>query len=166
MGNEFVSILITEKMKAWAKQKSEAHVKGMLFDSDVDSRDSIYIGYLGEAIFWSENKNASHKNASGYDFSLGNKKIEIKANWTKFNPSLEHYLKIPIEDFLRTDPDINFCFICINTEKDTAWVLGQISKQKFLDRCELRKKGQYQSGTKFTYTTHCFEIRVVDLEAL
>lgn len=164
MSMQFSELLITSEMQDWAKGKSQAHIKGDLFDGDIDKRDSVYIGYLGEALFWKYVPNAKHCNVSGYDFEVGSKKIEVKANWTKYTPREDHFIKIPIEDLLRTDPLVLLCFICVNTETNTGWILGEISKQRFLEMCELRKKGQIQNGSQFKYTTHCFEIRVVDLQ--
>ena len=158
-----IKIRIEEKMLEWARGRANKHVKGARYDKDVDNRDSIYIGYVGEAIWWAKHQDATHVNRSGYDFEFLGEKVEIKTNWTKCFPKDEHLLKVPVQDYERTHPEAVFCFICVNTEANYAWELGYINKSTFDEKCQRRKKGDKQQGSKFIYTTDCFEIIVSDL---
>ena len=120
-----IEVAITSRMKEWAKKKANSHVKGKRFDENINRRDSVYIGYLGESVFWEENKKARHIDNSGYDFLLNNKKIEVKAYWSQFKPRPSFYLKIPTQDIKRTAEGAVYSFICIDTSSDRAWYLGQ-----------------------------------------
>jgi len=153
-------VSITEKMKKWAIDMTEKHKKGQRFDPNTDKRNSVYIGYLGEAVFWCEfGEKAEHINIGGYDFLLDEAKLEIKTWWSKHEPMPDYFLKIPKTDCSRIDPKAIYCFICVNTVDNCAWIVGFMSVSEFKEIRVLREGGKNQQGSDFRYTTDCYEIQ-------
>ncbi len=157
-------IKLTEKMKRWAIDKENKHKKGKRFDKNVDKRNSIYIGYLGEAVFLNLYTDAIHVNNSEFDFLLWEVKYEVKSYWSKFEPKQDYFLKIPKLDASRVANDTIYCFICIDTVNDMAWLLGFMPCIDFKRIAVFRAYGEKQSGCDFFYTTDCYEIQVKHLK--
>lgn len=155
-----IKVTITNKMKGWAQVKARSHVKGKRFDSDIDKRDSVYLGYLGDAVFQKEYPYAEHCDRSDYDFLLAHNKIDVKSWWSKYKPKIEYFVQIPFRDIDRM-PEV-YVFICLNVEHDIGWIVGWIYAETFKETAAFKNKNT-ERGQAIRYTADCLELPVSKL---
>jgi len=153
-------IIITAEMKEWARDKAQRHVKGKRFDSDIDKRNSVYLGYLGDAVFHKEYPYAEHCDLSDYDFILAHNKIDVKAWWSKYKPKPAYFVQIPAIDMDRR-PEV-YVFVCLNEGHGLGWIVGWIYAEAFKKLAAFRKKDE-ERGLAIKYTADCFEMQVSGL---
>ena len=147
-------------MKGWAQSKAHAHVKGKRFDGDIDKRGSVYLGYLGDAVFQEEYPFAEHYDQSDYDFLLAHNKIDVKSWWSKYKPRTTFFVQIPVKDAERT-PDV-YVFVCLNVKDDIGWLVGWVEAETF-KRVAILKKKNAMRGQAIKYTADCLEMPVNEL---
>ena len=165
-GHIYEEVVITEKMKRWATHKASVHKCGDRYVEKMGDggRDNIYVGYLGEAIFWSTYPMAKHVNVSDHDFLLWKRMWEIKGYWSNFPPQPDYFGLVPAEAAERVNIDASYFFICIDTDKDIAWKIGTITNRRFKEISTFKKKGELQEGGRFTYKVDDYEIRLKQLD--
>ena len=133
---------ITEKMSAWAEKKAAAHIKGPRYDKATDTKNSVLIGYLGEAAFWMDNQGARHYDRPEFDFIVNGCTHEVKAAASAVPPLPWYDVKIPQVDIGRTDPHATLTFYQIDLEGLVYWRLGSINYQEFIMLSKVKEKGE------------------------
>ena len=161
--HSMLSVVITETMQTWVSKKTDNHVKGGLFNEDLNKQESIKIGYSGDAVFQNKFPDATHVDISGYDFIYNTIKVENKSWWTKFRPKENYFVQIPVDDLKRSKADI-FVFIAINNNFTTGVIAGWIECAQYKKHGLFRKKGERREGiTSLTYVADCYEMIIKDL---
>jgi len=157
-------VFIDEKMKSWAISKKQAHKKGQGFQQKVNVRDSVYIGYLGEAVFFSlHRKIARHLDEHGFDFMVYHRKIETKAYFSDFPPKDDYWMQVTEKDRIRTDNDAHYCFICLMTNYDRAFLVGEIPVGDYKALSIFHKEGTVRPNSKFVFKTDTWEMQAKHL---
>jgi len=82
-------------MKDWARGKTDEQIETEGFINEIDTHESVYIGYLGEAAWWKNNPKAVHADSRDYDFKLNGNYYDIKSYWTQFRPRPGYTAIIP-----------------------------------------------------------------------
>lgn len=151
-----IRIEITDKMQAWAEKKTDAHKKGKRFDENMNLRNSVLMGYLGDACFWKHFPMAKHIDNSVCDFELVEKQIDNKTYWSGCVPRDEFFVQIPKEDADRGTG--NYFFICYNEADKICWLLGWKPCKEYLDHSTYREAGETRKfPTTITYKASCYE---------
>lgn len=139
-----IKIVITDAMREEAE--SQAIQLGILKGSVLSGAGNV-TGFLGEIcvreyLLQCSDKvveNVSDEHKYNYDLLVNNTKIDVKTNKYGMKP-LKHYSADIYASSLHQETE-GYIFCHINNAMDTCWILGSISKKKFLSIATLRVAG-------------------------
>ena len=96
----------------------------------------------------------------GYDIEWNGYKVDIKSMERKVNPRLDYVNNFV--DVQRNHQADAFMFCSVNTRTKNLWVCGWITKEEFMEKATLYKKGEYRTradGTSFQLDADNWEIQ-------
>ena len=117
-------------------------------------------GFLGEIIA-SKALAAEHKNTYDYDLvtPLGHT-VDVKTQRVSSIPRSQFHCNVN-EHSIKQRCDY-YAFVRVHSDLTTAWYLGKIGKQQFLDTATYREKGS--ATTNFIFKFNCYYITIDQLE--
>jgi len=154
-------VLITPKMEAWAQRKAIAQVETEGFIRAIDTHESVYVGYLGEAAWWSCHPTALHADSRDYDFILDGETYDVKSYWSKYKPREGYTAYIPAKNMNRGKGF--YYIVAVLPETKKAYLIGQIECERFKQIADFRKNGQKKEGRSGYFKCDCYEILLSEL---
>ena len=117
-------------------------------------------GFLGEIIA-SKALAAEHKNTYDYDLvpPLGHT-VDVKTQRVSSIPRSQFHCNVN-EHSIKQKCDY-YAFVRVHSDLTTAWYLGKIGKQQFLEKATYREKGS--ATTNFIFKFNCYSITIDQLE--
>lgn len=123
-------------------------------------RNGLYIGCLGEVIYERYDRTAIRTNTFHYDFTVDNKKVDVKTKLCSSQPRL-HY-ECSVYDYFHQDCD-KYVFIRINKDHTKAWILGEITKDRLLREGKHCKAGNIDPTNNLRYQKDSTNILIREL---
>lgn len=148
-------------MEIWAKEKAKVQIETEGFISGIDTNESVYLGYLGEAAWWKHHPKAKHVDARDYDFELNGKEYDVKGYWSQFKPRPGYTVYIPAKNMNRGSGF--YCFVAVMPEKKIACLIGEIECERFRELAVFRQENEDKHGRSGQYRCDCYELFIEQL---
>ncbi len=97
-------------------------------------------GALGEMVFKHTFTSAKKVESYDYDFIWQGRRVEIKTKSANTPPTENMDISVPVYSLEKQDCD-SYVFVRILNDLSKAWILGGITKDAFIERSVLYKKG-------------------------
>lgn len=156
-----IEIELTDEMKAWSRTKAEKQIETEGFISKIDTHESVYIGYLGEAAWWKNNPKATHIDGRDYDFKINGLYYDVKSYWSQYRPRPGYTVYVPAENLIRGKGF--YSFVAVLEDINLAILIGEISCQEFREKSEFRNENQDKIGRSGQYLCDCYELYINQL---
>lgn len=154
-----IEVEITDDMMNAAKQKS-AEV-GRIHNSITKGRGNL-AGFLGEQIALHV-LGGKFEDTYNYDIRLDDgSTVDVKTKPTGATPQPHYACSVTKKKNLQECDYYAFVRICKYTYSK-GWFLGIISKEDFLKKAVLKKKGEADGDNGFTFSADCYNIAIKDL---
>jgi hypothetical protein len=139
---------------------------GSLNGSITKGRSNIY-GAIGEIVaidyLRSIGKDVNDSSTYDYDFSIGDKTIDVKTKRTTVKPK-PHYL-CSVSNFNTTQECDFYIFVRVKESKDKAYILGFMDKEEFYENAEFKKKGEIDVDGWY-FKDDCYNLPIKDLDPM
>lgn len=121
-------------------------------------------GFIGEIVVTDYLK-ATEKNTYDYDIVDNlNNKIDVKTKRCNSEPKSHYDCSIAAHG-TKQKCDM-YIFVRVLNNFSKAWILGQITKDKYFEKATYHKKGDLDDDNKFKYKTNCYNVRISDLDTV
>jgi len=121
-------------------------------------------GFIGEIVVTDYLK-ATEKNTYDYDIvDKLNNKIDVKTKRCNSEPKSHYDCSIAAHG-TKQKCDM-YIFVRVLNNFSKAWILGQITKDKYFEKATYHKKGDLDDDNKFKYKTNCYNVRISDLDTV
>lgn len=161
-----IKVKITSEMIKAAKARDFGKYNEMSF---MNGRGNV-VGFLGEYMLHKLRPKYEHIDSFDYDFMAEGFRVDVKTKFQSVDRIPEGYYEASVTvDSMRQNTDYYiFCRIYKNTfgEMPHGWVIGSISKNKFLKKARRLAKGEQDGDNGYKVKQDCYNIRYDQLKPL
>ena len=159
-----VEIIISEEQRKRAQELYEFKV---LNNSIEKGKGNIY-GAIGEVItadyFRGRKSSVDTKATYDYDLIVDGYKIDVKTTKVGVNVTPLPYYAAKVCNFNTGQKCDFYLFVDALDDLSKCWLCGYISKEKYYQIADFRKKGEKERS--FTYRATCYTTRIDNLNPL
>ena len=127
----------------------------------VSSHRKNMVGFIGELLFI-ELFGGEHVGGYDYDILIKGKKVDVKSSECNTYPKPNHVAKV-FCGFAHQKCDY-YAFFKIKKSWEEAWYCGALSKQEFLQKASINKKGSILPGTNIRAKADQYQVQIKDLK--
>jgi hypothetical protein len=153
-----IEVKLTKDIIDRAKKKAAA--VGVLQGSITGGLSNV-VGAIGEVIV-GDAMGANEVNTFNYDLVKDGNRIDVKTKRCNTKPFPNYDCSVASHG-LQQDCD-TYVFVRIKIDMTRAWILGEISKGKFLQQSVRYSKGDVDPSNGFVFKADCYNIPISKLE--
>lgn len=161
-----IVLLVSDKQ---IKEAESRYSFGSLNGSITNGESNIY-GALGEIVVRDYYLNINNrlvkvidKPTYDYDLIINSKTTDIKTKQTTVTP--RPFYNVSISNFNTKQNCDYYYFVRILKDKGTAYLLGYIEKDKFIENAEFKKKGE-KDGCNWEFKDDCYNLPISKLRQI
>ena len=153
-----IEVKLTKDIMDRAKKKAAS--VGILPGSITGGLSNV-VGAIGEVIV-GDVLDAEHVNTIHYDLVKNGNRIDVKTKRCNTKPFPNYDCSIAAHGSSQ-DCD-TYVFVRVKIDMTRAWILGGISKGRFLQQATRYSKGDVDPSNGFVFRTDCYNIPISKLE--
>lgn len=161
-----IKVKITDEMMKAARDRN----LGRYNDRSFMDGDGNMVGFLGEYMVLSLRPDYEHADSYDYDLIADGFKVDVKtkAQGVSRAPSDYYEASVDVNSMHQNTEYYIFCRIYQDKQGNMphGWVLGSISKKKFLKKARRLNKGEPDGDNGYIVRQDCYNIRYDQLKPL